>query len=1165
MPTRTINLKMILGTKERTEELRRALWTTHEQINQAVAIIERTLLLCRGEAYWTLNRGGEEIEIPKKQVKAETLDMARYAQRRNGKPGMGSDDEVLGALRGLYEQIIPSCRLDEKGKPREGDAQASNGWVSPLMDPESQGGLSVYDKVLDPPPAWIKDKESNSGDWLKKSIQWLECADALRLQRAAGSPPGWVRKLRNENPWQDDFIKDQEKKRKETIEGNAPVITLLKGLSLIPLIMPKLKKALEPEGSGVSRWDRLAVRLAVAHLLSWESWNHTTKAAHDEAESLMNKLLEQYKEYATNFDALRDYEKERHEELKRVAFADDDNPFKIGSRMIRSWDRVRERWLRNGNTPEDRQSICKRLQKTLRGKFGDPDLLLWLAEEGHEDLWRDTDCVTPLVKLNKAERLFRKRKEYSLMTFADARLHPRWAMYESSGGTNLRSYKLIKSQNGLQASLNLITHDMNGGFREQSFTIPLAPSGQFSNLTVEGAGKEERFTYHSANQRFTGAPGGAEILFHRPYLELAERTNEQLARTPGPVWLKLTLDVETKTPPEWLDGKGNPATPPEVHHFNTALANKSKHVEKLKPVLRVLSVDLGIRTFASCSVFELVQGKPSKGLSFPAADGRDEKDPEKLWAHHERSFKLSLPGENPTKKEKINRKAATEEIRSLKRDMGRLKDILRMSVTEDAQKLDDRIRLFLGNLDDISMSSELDKETFAGFGDPAAKLLPESWREHCQSFYDRAEALVAKRFSEWRKRTRRKPNSWDDHRALRGYAGGKSIWAVEYLDAARKVIISWNLRGRTYGEVNRQDKKLFGTVASHLLHHINQLKEDRTKSGADLLIQAARGFVPVRDGVGWAEKYKPCRVILFEDLARYLFRIDRPRRENSQLMKWTHREIIHETDMQAKLYGIVTITTSAGFSSRYLASTGAPGIRCRYLEMDDFEDGLPKQYVVNELEWMLGKVKDEELDAAQKRLSGKIKPGMLVPWSGGELFVTVTRDRKKAHLIHADLKAAQNLQRRFWSRCGEALRIKCRRTNGGASDIYELAQAPGARLLGALQQLEHGDAVFSLVPDTAGRADAEYYVMEQAGAKKTKLKATKEDPSLGGAYAVDEGLENDAEAGGALEIFFRDPSGILFDKKYWIPSKKYWSIVKSRVWKSMQSAKQGDHSGETGK
>jgi len=208
---------------------------------------------------------------------------------------------------------------------------------------------------------------------------------------------------------------------------------------------------------------------------------------------------------------------------------------------------------------------------------------------------------------------------------------------------------------------------------------------------------------------------------------------DTLRQKPGPVWFKLTLDVQSKAPAEWLDGKGRISTPLEVHHFNTALANKSKHADKLAPGLRVLSVDLGLRTFASCSVFELVQEKPKNGLFFPAADDREEGDSNKLWAKHIRSFKLALPGETPTIKERKARKAAVDEVRSLRRDINRLKDVLRLSVTEDDARRDELINALLESLDDNGIDLALKRETFNGLGEAKYRSTQELWKTHCQN------------------------------------------------------------------------------------------------------------------------------------------------------------------------------------------------------------------------------------------------------------------------------------------------------------------------------------------------------------------------------------------------------------------------------------------------
>jgi hypothetical protein len=147
-------------------------------------------------------------------------------------------------------------------------------------------------------------------------------------------------------------------------------------------------------------------------------------------------------------------------------------------------------------------------------------------------------------------------------------------------------------------------------------------------------------------------------------------------------------------------------------------------------------------------------------------------------------------------------------------------------------------------LEDESVASVLTPDILVGLDDPKTKWTFDAWQLRCQEIYDQAEKIVSDRFSEWRSLTRPKSASWADWRQRRSYHGGKSIWMLEYLESVRKLIMSWNLRGREYGQINRQDKKQSGTIASRLLHHINQLKEDRVKTGADLIIQACRGYVP---------------------------------------------------------------------------------------------------------------------------------------------------------------------------------------------------------------------------------------------------------------------------------------------------------------------------------
>ena len=416
MPTRTINLKLQIPKTEEGRRVRSALWTTHDEVNKAVAEIEKLLLLCRGKSYYTVNDQGEEIEIKAEKVKADALKMARDVQQKNGKANEGSDEKVRNILEQFYEKLVPSVN-----KGSDGDAQASNAWVSPMMDKNSNGGLSVYDKIIEPAPDWVEMMEQDTAGWQKKANAWLDSDDAKRLMNVSGRPPGWVGKLEKKESWENAFVEDQKKKKKECKSGNAPVIKDLKDLGLFPLMEPPVNSKFQ-DSSGVSPWDRAAVRLAVAHLLSWESWNHQTLAEYNKCEELKDELAQKYAGLDKQRGLLKNYENNRHKNLKKIAFADDGNPFRIGTRMIRSWPKIREEWQKKGDSFDKRKKILADLQTKLKGRFGDPDFFLWLAENEQECLWKDQDVVTPHVKLNVADKALQKRRSYSLMTFADSRL-----------------------------------------------------------------------------------------------------------------------------------------------------------------------------------------------------------------------------------------------------------------------------------------------------------------------------------------------------------------------------------------------------------------------------------------------------------------------------------------------------------------------------------------------------------------------------------------------------------------------------------------------------------------------------------------------------------------------------------------------------------------------
>jgi hypothetical protein len=174
-------------------------------------------------------------------------------------------------------------------------------------------------------------------------------------------------------------------------------------------------------------------------------------------------------------------------------------------------------------------------------------------------------------------------------------------------------------------------------------------------------------------------------------------------------------------------------------------------------------------------------------------------------------------------------------------------------------------------------------------------------------------------------------------------------------------------------------------------------------------------------------------------------------------------------------------------------------------------------------------------------------PGNLVPWLGGEIFACVDSDGKLAR-IHADINAAQNLQRRFWTRYAEPFRIPCNLVREEDQE-YWVPRNLGKRLHGAME------GAGLLVPTGHDSGSCRWEAVTKQRYRK-----------LGGGTGGDEGgsadlnieeLEALAEAAiersGQYETFFRDPSGHVLPHELWYSSKTFWSIVKAKTRKALKS------------
>ncbi len=1078
-------------SKELTEA--RALWSTHLAINRAVAYYEGMLLEMRGGSY----QGPDETMTTAGVVKASLNQRIRAACRNNGSQENISDEDlalIRTLLRSLYEVIVPSS-IGEKG-----NAQQANAYISPLTDPDSNAFQAIFDKIGSR-PAWLEGCRNGNPDAASEAQKWLETDEGKARLAATGAPPKWARMARKKDDgWTQAFVADYDRKVKDA-EGGPTIIKELRNRKVFPLFKAYLSPRIEGSRGKVSPWDRLAFRLAAGHLMQWESWCRIAANTHAQWEKRLEDFQSTYldtKEHSDAIQALRGYEQEREAELSKMGLGP--ASFRIRARMVRGWDELRAKWINSSDrTAEKLCTLSAEMQAKLKGSFGDPHLFAWLARPENHNIWdtRSVDVVKLLAQENALTERVERSREYATMTLPDPVFHPRCAQWEAEGGNNLKTYKIAVRNGKLFATLPLLCTVAGDRLKEHSFTFPIAPSSQLRNPAIEGG---VSIVYQNqADETFSGVLRSADLLFDWTHFQ--HRPEERVASGDiGPAYLKLVIDIQQMLPEGW-DGKRAGF----VNHFISALGN-DKYADAVTVGARVISVDLGLRYFASCSVFELHDKHPGKGkLCFQAGTG--------FWAVHERSFVLRIPGEEVGSRGKAWRESAREELRGLRGAINRYRSLYRIATVTDERERNEQLNTTLSGLEEqgggipfeVSLFKDLRKQT---------GLSPAAWQEAVAAMRKIHKTETGKIIGEWRRRNRAN----NPHRTT-----GKSMWSIQYLTDVRRFLVSWSHLGNSSGEIRRLDRTMQGIFASKLLKHINGIKEDRLKTGADLIVQAARGYV--RDTSGkWQKKFEPCHVVLFEDLSRYRMKTDRPRRENSQLMRWAHRQIPKEVQLQAELYGIHICYTDAAFSSRVHAATMAPGVRCHPLKAVDLENSWFRQIVEHEnpsINWPT------------------LTSGDIIPLSGGELFVCLGNGGMVQ--INADINAAQNLQRRFWERHGTPIRIPCRHIKANGEDRW-MPRNIGKRLKGSM-------GLGWLVPtgDASGSCRWEKLTPKQW----RKYGGTQNEDTISMPDELVDTEEFDEETlletTGEVIVFFRDTSGAVLPRWYWYPSKHFWGVVKTRT------------------
>ena len=630
-----------------------------------------------------------------------------------------------------------------------------------------------------------------------------------------------------------------------------------------------------------------------------------------------------------------------------------------------------------------------------------------------------------------------------------------------------------------------------------------------------------------------GQVGGSALLFDRERLMRSAPASLAAGHFAGThhkhregvdVWLKLSLDLDA---PE----RAAVAKREKVRtYLSSAVQNRTKAGAKGSAPwdgFGVLSVNMGLRVPAAISVFRY-------GAEVGPDDSRIYK--------HERSALLRLAGDVPDAREAADRQEAEDAVRAIRASIRHLQFLGRLwrdDTPEARTKTLDRIGEPLYCVPNARASVE----ELVALREHSGSDTAEEWHGRTLAIYRRVEMALGKHIEKWRKET---------HRPSGHSLGGRSAWAVQHLERVRQILTSWHYHAHDPGRANtrRVDWEALGSHAAHLYEHIEHLKVDRANTTADLIVNAARGMIYVpphwldtktgevrgsqADGFSltkgrWVARHRPVDLIVLEDMSRYRFSSDRPRYENVRLMQWTHRAVAESVRLQAELYGITVAETSTAYSSRFEATTGAPGVRCHVVSAADIE--APPLWL---------KKRADELGIKP----AKLVTGDMLPSDGGHSFVPVSDGKRR----DPDITSAQNVGRWYLEGHARLFRLRAAPLDSvvTASTKY-VCTAPGKRTAGAL-----GGGAALLTPSAKldGFELTVYpsvaLLARAIGVGRAALPVLDAEPEDAVPGELEDAEVVDSIETGSAETFFRDPSGAIASGR-WLRAKDFWRAVEQAV------------------
>lgn len=1047
----------VVADKEKKEKI----FEAHKLFNKLVATFEEFLKLIRQKDYYYKDDDGEHY----KSEEEVTQELKEYLEKNTNIENI----EKVMQLLPRFENIII-----EKG------SQAA-GQLTKLYNKESTGGTNNLEKIIDPLPEWVnhyneKTDEFDEKKYKRMADDWISSEDGQKaiqpIMSGSGRASAFKKAYLENKPWYKGFVKDQTKYRKDATDGLGFLLFSLEKENAFPLLY--LDKQLIEK---YSVYVRLALKTALENFASYLACDEKTRTKYAEKRELFVEEEKKIKEcYEKEYELINKYLQEQYDYTETDVY--------LTKRMTRGIEEIIGKF-NNCTNEDERMNVLKNIQedKQKKNKMGDFNLFHYLAFDANKEI--SLKAIQELLSYYQKKQQYDNARKCAAYTTADAINSKRYIMYENVTNNNFKNYRFYKQENRLFIKFPILRYDDNE-YVEEELELQLADSKQLSGPLNDEGFKESQIEFDSTskirirfanskkiisdnrivNEEFTGIPGGVDIV---PIVDINNSIKDIFVSVP------ITLDKVFE------DGQGED-NERIGKYFLKAYDGKIRKEANMfdNKRIRALSVDIGLKQVAACSVGSIIFDA-NKSL-------QDDIDVE-------RSFLLALEGEKVSSKILRYRNDAMLELKKLKTSIDYLSFLKRLYNCQDTEK---RNKLINNAIIHTNSAEKINvyRQCLMVNDDEVRTILS------CQ--YDSTIKEMNLRMKEFRSGSYTK-------KGYKKYCGGKSYWSLCFLEEVRKIIMSWNSLSYRINEDNKLMSKQYGVSASNLLLHINRKKDDRIKTAADMIVQAARGYVYNENpnicnykGGAWEKKYDECNVIVFPNLKRYTFSTDRPRQENSRLMKWSHAALIGEVKRQASVYGIYVVEIGTAFSTKFYHQNQAPGIRCDRLTKNDFNDyGVLKSSVASKI--------------PEEYLKKKLKVGSLIPSDIGSIFVSLDSNGNLIR-INSDINASLNLLKRYFLQqtmlgsiptcvIDGKLSIKIDEKN---PDINKLLKGGMLKRFGEtkpkITQINNFDDEFKLVSKNS---------------KKNEINVSDDK----------------------LSVFFNDESGTFFDSDKWITSSRFWEKV----------------------